>query len=135
MTKLTSIDLATIYDDTSKGFSRRAKPVCLFVGDESGLRRLSLHVPQGVRVARCRIADVSVWVTSDTPPDVILSFPINAHFDCVELAQLLNQLGFAGRQRIVNTDLPAPQIVCCEVRQACPELDFGILDPAELRHF
>ncbi len=105
---------------------------CLFVGDMMSLRRVSLRMPLAMPVDICQIYDVAERLQQDEAPNLVLSFAITPMFDCLELAQMLVVNGYRGRQRIVDMDLPAPRVICREVRQACPALDFGILQINEL---
>lgn len=65
-------------------------------------------------------------------PALVVSPLLTREFDCVDLARRLNDLGYSGAYRALATGLPMPGIVKAEVRQACPALDFDIIEwPAE----
>ena len=52
---------------------------------------------------------------------------MSGRFDAIELAEQLSELGFTGRLRALVTDLPNPQAVSREIRDACPRIDFDVL--------
>jgi len=110
------------------------RPSCLFVGDAVSLWRAESHLPTDLRIKRCQIYDLVPQIRLGPAPDIILSFAITPLFDCLDLAQLLKMNSFTGRQRIVDQNLPAPSMICREVKAACPGLDFDVLDVRELRY-
>lgn len=108
------------------------QPTCLFVGDPLSLRRAGQRLPATVRMDWCHIYDLSALLQAGRHPDLVLSFAITPLFDCLDLAQMLSVNGFRGRQRIIDSDLPAPKMICREVKLACPGIDFAVLERSEL---
>ena len=71
--------------------------------------------------------DISEELIARLCPTVVLSPVLARNFDCIDLAQKLFSLRFAGRYRAVSDELPDPEMVEREMRHLCPGLDFGIL--------
>lgn len=61
-------------------------------------------------------------------PGTVFSPVLARGFDCIDLALTLHKLGFSGEYRALAIGLPKPMVVEREVRQMCPQLDFGIIE-------
>lgn len=105
--------------------------------DGGGVRVLAVGDPpewenHGKALRHGGVAFVSFDEVSDSVldfyrPSVIFSPVLARAFDCIELALLLNNLGFTGSYRAMARDLPRPDVIEREVTQICPRLDFQIL--------
>lgn len=62
-------------------------------------------------------------------PSIIISPILARSFDCIELAMLLQRLGYSGEYRAVSSEIPNPGLIESEVRQLCPQIDFRIVKP------
>lgn len=60
-------------------------------------------------------------------PEFIVSPVLSGEFDCIDLAQLLDSIEFAGAYRAVGSNLPRPGMIEREIASLCPRLDFAIL--------
>lgn len=72
-------------------------------------------------------AEVDAELLRQTTPDAIISPALGWDFDCIDLAVRLTKLGYKGLYRATALNLPRPEVVECEIRQLCPNLDFGII--------
>ncbi|WP_444451599.1 hypothetical protein ACTTAI_11120 [Rhodobacter capsulatus] len=61
-------------------------------------------------------------------PDVVLSPLFSPGHDILDLARLLDRLGYQGPLRAYSPPLPNTAIVCAEVRQIWGPRDFDILE-------
>ncbi|WP_226782244.1 hypothetical protein [Oceaniglobus trochenteri] len=105
---------------------------CLFVGDPVYLHLAQARLPSKPPVKICQIFDVPRYLLNRRHPDIVLSLAMTPLFDCMDLAELLYLHNFQNAQRIFDTNLPNPELVCREVRATFPGLDFGVLSPADL---
>ena len=80
---------------------------------------------QGYRFA-C-FSDLDGPLLQAVHPDMIVSALIGDHFDAVDVARRLSELGYCGPYRALSTPLPRPAIVMSEVRSAAPGLDFDLV--------
>jgi len=70
--------------------------------------------------------ELGPYLLRSVRPDVILSPLICQANDVIEIAIILQTLGFAGLYRALAADLPHPDIVIAEVRAAAPRVDFDL---------
>lgn len=79
--------------------------------------------------------DLNAETLKEYQPDIILSPLVGDDFDAIEIAQVLSELKFEGRYRVVSDTLPNAGIVKREVAEHADGLDFDVLlmpqDPAE----
>jgi hypothetical protein len=99
----------------------------LLVGEPSQMKRASTFLPPNTGVFYVDFKDLSGQVFQAVNPDLVMSPAIATTFDCLELAQFLEQSGFAGRYRVTLDNIPKPEIICREVRHLHPMLDFDVL--------
>ena len=97
------------------------------------MRRAKARLTDAGQLTQCEIYDVLSILRSDAHPELVISYAISPLFDCLDLAQLLKMENFGGRQRILNANLPAPKMICREVQNACPGLDFGVLQMGDFQ--
>ncbi|GKY87659.1 hypothetical protein [Sinisalibacter aestuarii] len=81
-------------------------------------------------VIHADFADVSAAALERWAPDIVISPLVGEGFDCLDLANLLTEAGFAGRYLGAAGSLPKPAVVRREVRACYPDLDFDILGAA-----
>ena len=60
-------------------------------------------------------------------PRLVVSPILARNFDCVDLAELLGRLRYAGRYRAFGPQLPDPGMITREVRSLVPALDFDVM--------
>lgn len=99
----------------------------LAVGESSEWLRRGKAVPSDGSVLFVSIDDVTDALLRRTSPGVVLSPALSPRFDCIDLAVILHQFGYAGRYRALSRELPNPAMVEREIRLICPGLDFAIL--------
>lgn len=73
------------------------------------------------------IEDVSRDFIDLIDADIVLSPLVSTRFDCLELAERLDAIGFVGRYRIVVDHLPRPDLIRREISEAYPALDCDVL--------
>jgi hypothetical protein len=78
-------------------------------------------------VIAASITDIDAAALANWRPDLIVSPVFDSDFDCLDLAKILSNAGFAGRYRVDAGELPNPGLVRREVSAAFPDLDFDLL--------
>lgn len=112
---------------TPAGEQRRNRIAILAVGDTEEWLRHRQPVPPGGRIILASFEDLSRELLARVRPRLVLSPLLARDFDCIDLAQMLFALGYAGQYRVVSSDIPDPRIVTAEIRTLCPGLDFEVL--------
>lgn len=100
----------------------------LAIGDADAWRYLGGRDTLDGKVSFQSYQEVSGCLLDLLKPELVVSPLLARDFDCVDLARRLYDLGYHGPYRALATGLPMPGIVRNEVRQACPGLDFDIID-------
>ena len=108
---------------TSESRAARKRLVVLVIGEVSTWYVDGKVLPWGADNFFADFNDVEEKLLSNFAPDVILSILMSSSFDCLTLAQLLHEIGFSGRYRIILARLPNPEMVLSELRAICPGLD------------
>lgn len=98
----------------------------LAVGEPDDWQQQGKSLPNGA-VAFVGFRDVTSEMLNHLAPTVIVSPVLALSFDCIELATLLQHLGYTGSYRAVSNSLPKPELIEREVRQICAQLDFRIV--------
>jgi len=94
---------------------------------------LALRGVSGVAITIVPLEAIDATLIARTMPDVVLSPLLCPEHDILDLARLLNALGYRGALRAYSAPLPNPRLILSEVRQAWPGGDFDILAlPPEL---
>lgn len=126
------------YSDTKRlggktvaGDTATAAPI-LAVGEVSRWHQAGRRLPVDSQIAYVEFHEVTESLLEILAPDVILSPTLCASFDCLDLATLLNMLGFRGRYRAMSPNLPNPDLIRREVRQNAPNVDFDFILGADL---
>lgn len=99
----------------------------LLVGEYAHVQGAETLMPSSSAVFYLDFKDLSAEVFQAVNPDLVMSPVIGKTFDCLELAQFLEQTGFSGRYRVLLEDIPRPDIICREVRHVHPLLDFDVV--------
>ena len=84
-------------------------------------------LPGGGEISFLAFHDVTLGALEFHKPAAIYSPVLARHFDCIELAVLLDELNFKGTYRAVGTGLPRPELIEREVRQLLKTLKFEIV--------
>jgi len=107
--------------------SALAEPVMLVIGSLARWRARGRELPQLDGFHYIDFVELTAMRVADIQPDVILSALVSDDFDAVEVATVLQEIGFDGRYRVIAQGLPNPQVVRSEVSRAAPDVDFNIL--------
>lgn len=110
-----------------KSKSADAAAIILVVGGLDAWTSSGQTIPKADGFHFLEMTDVTWDALAVIQPDVVLCPLMSGRFDAIELAEQLSELGFTGRLRALVTDLPNPQAVSREIRDACPRIDFDIL--------
>lgn len=97
----------------------------LAVGEPGEWRKQGNALPNGA-ISFAAFTDVTSEMLEHLRPTTICSPVLANSFDCIELATLLQNLGFTGSYRAYAKSLPKPELIEREVRQICRRLDFRI---------
>lgn len=103
------------------------EPMILMVGDPNKLQSTKPYYPKSSGVFFIEFADLTREVLIAINPNVVMSPAICEHFDCLDVAQFLEKNAFSGAYRVIDNDLPRPEIVGREVRFNHPSVDFGFV--------
>lgn len=98
----------------------------LVIGNLDRWKREGRPAPEleGFRFATFEALDAALLASAR--PDMILSPLVGDGFDALEVARRLVELGFRGKYRALAGDVPNPDAVREEVREAAPDLDFDV---------
>ena len=118
----TRAGLASAHDDNASAVK------VLAVGDTREWQRDGNVLPAR-DVAFIAFEQLDENLLASLQPSIIFSPILARSFDCIELAVLLQRLGYSGAYRAVSADIPNPGLIESEVRQLCPQVDFRIVKP------
>ncbi len=107
-------------DQTSSG-----KIVAVGDGDEWKKQGHSLPATEDISFVAFHELDEATLAICQ--PEVIYSPVLARNFDCIEMATLLQNIGFSGTYRAVGHGLPRPGLIEREVRQIARRLKFELL--------
>ena len=105
---------------------RKGSERVLFVGDVTQLLAAHPDLPNGPDSVFASFADLGADLFHDADPDVVVSPLLGERFDAIELAELLDTLGFEGRYVVVAPALPRPDIIKRDIVGAAPGLDIEL---------
>lgn len=118
--------LATNFRQKSVKEEQFASVSVLAVGDpDEWLRNENPFPDEGM--AFLSFADISESILTQYNPTVVFSPVLASNFDCIDLAILLQQVGYTGSYRAMAKDLPKPDLIEREVAHICPRIDFSIV--------
>ena len=106
---------------------REGQPVILAVGEMSGWSTRGEGLPLNSAITFIEFRELSTDVLERVRPDIVLSPLLCSSFDCMDLAQTLDALGFTGRYRAMSGQVPQPDLVRREIHACCPGLDFDLI--------
>lgn len=107
--------------------SETPKTRILVVGELDKWRSQGRDVPVIEAMRFADFDDVTADLLDDFAPEIILSPMYASAFDAMDLAQRLHALDYRGRYRVTAPQLPDPDVICEEVAQLAPALDFDLL--------
>jgi hypothetical protein len=99
----------------------------LLVGEYAHAQGAGTIMPTSSAVFYLDFKDLNADVLQAVNPDLVMSPVIATTFDCLELAKFLEQTGFCGQYRVMLEDIPRPDIICREIRQLHPKVDFDVV--------
>ncbi|AZQ67507.1 hypothetical protein EF888_10415 [Silicimonas algicola] len=105
---------------------RVMRVVAIAVGEPVEWSQAGNALP-GAGVAFVSIEEVTEALIALHAPTVVFSPVVARRFDCIDLAMRLSQIGYLGPYRAIAKDLPRPDLIEREVRQAFPNIDFAIV--------
>ena len=100
----------------------------ILVVDPSQSLPRALRGVQGASITIARLAKIDSEMLARVCPDVVLSPLFSPGHYILDLARLLDRLGYQGPLRAYSPPLPNTAIVCAEVRQIWGARDFDILE-------
>jgi len=101
--------------------------IILVVGDKRHWATVGNEMPLESYLAFAEYHNVSKELLKAVNPDIVLSPLLCPSFDCLDLAQTLENIGFKGRFRVMTPKLPKPEIVAAEIRNHCPSINFEFI--------
>ena len=107
----------------------RPEVVVLAVGDVLTLKTGSETNLAGDTTAFTDFSDVTHDLLDALDPQIVVSSVLGRNFDCVDLAEKLDSIGFRGCYRLIGHGIPQPELVLREIRSLFPSLRVE-LDPA-----
>lgn len=94
---------------------------------------LALRGVSGLAITIVPLAAIDATLIAQTMPDLVLSPLVCPEHDILDLARLLDALGYCGALRAYTAPLPNTRLILSEVRQIWRGGDFDILElPPEL---
>lgn len=75
----------------------------------------------------CKLEKLTTDVLRDFAPDMVLSPLMGDTFDVLTVAAHLRRLGYKGCYRAISMHMPDADVVCAEVAEIAPALDFDLL--------
>lgn len=100
----------------------------ILVVDPSHALPRALRGVQGASITIARMPALDAALIARVNPDVILAPLFSPDHDILDLARLLDRLGYKGPLRAYSAPLPNAKLVCAEVRQIWGPRDFDILE-------
>lgn len=100
----------------------------MIVGDLEGWRARGRALPKDDDLFFASFHDLSSGLMALWRPDIILSSLLGEGFDVIDLARKLEEIGFAGRYRVLAPGVPQPELIRDEVAYNAPSVDFDILN-------
>lgn len=108
--------------------SNTIHPVTLVVGDMILWQETKRLLPDITRLHFMDINDLDARSVQALQPEIIFSPLLIRESDVIEIARLLNAVGYMGRYCVLAISVPHPALIEAEVRGVAPLLDFVILN-------
>jgi len=103
------------------------RPIILAVGDVGQWMSSGRVLPADSQIAFAEFHEITQELLQTLTPDIVMSPVLTRGFDCLDLAQALQNNGFRGRLRVVAPDLPNPYVIQSEINALCPDLDVALI--------
>lgn len=104
------------------------QPDILAVGDRSEWLSRGCALPSEASIRFVEYSALDASMLDQMEPSVVISPLLTSGFDCIDLAEKLEQAGFSGQYRAMSQRrIPRPDLVIQEIRQLCPTLDFDLI--------
>lgn len=100
----------------------------LVIGEVSRWRAQGRDLPGSQDIHCIELHELAAEFLELVQPDVIFSPLLSNSFDCLDVAVLLQEIGYRGRYRVMSADLPNPWLIRAEISEACPDLDFDVIN-------
>ena len=107
--------------------NKKPAPFILVVGEASHWRTAGKNLPVDNQLIFVDFEEVTGELLETLSPNIVLSPLLCASFDCLDLAQVLQRLGYNGRYRVLTQNVPDPMLVKCEIRSISPSIDFDLI--------
>ncbi len=114
----------------------RLRPFILAVGDVRNWISRGRVLPSDSQITFAEFHEITEELLRTLTPDIVMSPVLTRGFDCLDLAQALQEGGFRGRLRVVAPEMPNPHIIQTEIKALCPELDVAFIfyENSSIRH-
>ena len=106
-----------------------ARAVILVVGEVGPWCHSVTDLAPDASIAFATFSEICADLIAELQPDLVLSPLFCAAFDCLDLAQTLQNIGYRGQLRVVTRDLPNPTVISSEMKSLCPLIDFAFIGP------
>jgi hypothetical protein len=113
----------------STGARSRPEVIVLAVGEALSLRKRSVAEGAHEATTFADFSEVSGELIEALDPHIVVSSVLGRNFDCVDLAERLEDLGFRGRYRLIGYGVPQPDLVLREIRSLFPSLTVELETP------
>ena len=111
----------------SSSSDQSTSTTAIAIGDVAEWQDRGHPLPEGGEIRFMEFHEISEATLEHYSPRAIYSPVLARNFDCIELAILLETLGYQGVYRAVARDLPKPSLIEREVRQLCRRLKFELI--------
>ncbi|WP_417807743.1 hypothetical protein [Thioclava sp.] len=89
---------------------------------------IALHGIEGLNLTVVQWDSITTDLLGSVAPEIILAPLLSTRFDILDLARLLNTLGYRGALRAYCAPLPNTKVIRSEVKAEFPNLDFTIFE-------
>ncbi len=102
----------------------------LVIGEVSRWQAAGRDLPQSSETHCIEFHQLSEELFEIKQPKMVISPVLCASFDCLDVAVLLQSIGFPGRYRAFSGEMPNSALIRSEISAACPDVDFDIINLA-----
>ncbi len=100
----------------------------LVIGEVSRWDSQGRQVPQSPGIHCIDIHDLTTNIIELIEPMAVFSPLLCSSFDCLDVAVILQAVGYKGRYRVIGEGLHYPQLIRAEIKESCPDIDFDIVN-------